>query len=119
MSEESRTNPYSATGNVGNSPMQQRTAPSARWLAVPFIALGGAVLAAVATFILLEGFMLAGDLSFRVAIGSAFIALIVGGVFGLIIGIGYARRTSSLMLISLDRRSSLNAGLALLARPDR
>ena len=37
--------------------------------------------------------MLAGDLAFRVAIGFALIALLVGGVLGLIVGIGFARGT--------------------------
>jgi hypothetical protein len=93
MPEESQPNPYKATGNAGGPPMEHRAEPSARWLAVPFFAIGCAVLAAVGTFVFVELFMSAGDFTEIIAVGFASIALIVGGVIGSIAGVGFARGT--------------------------
>ena len=93
MREESQQNPYEATRNVGNSPTERPTAPSARWLAVPFIAIGGGVLTAIATFIFVEVFMSAGDFTEMIAVGFAFVGLFVGAVIGSIAGVGFARGT--------------------------
>ena len=48
---------------------------------------------AIATFIFVESFSSGGDVSEMIAVGFAFIASIVGGVIGLIVGVGFARGT--------------------------
>ena len=93
MAEESRPNPYEASSRSGDLPTRRGSDPSARWVAVPFFTFGGAVIAAVATFVSVELFMSAGDFTEMIAAGFAFIALVVGGAAGLIAGIGFARGT--------------------------
>lgn len=93
MPEESRPNPYEATSDAGILPPERHAAPSARWLSVPFFMLGGAVLTAIATFIFVEVFMSAGGFSEMIAVGYAFIGMIVGGVIGVVVGVRVARGT--------------------------
>lgn len=93
MTKEALTNPYEAAKSVGSAPAKKPRRPTARWLAVPFFAIGGGMFAAVATFIVVEVFSSGGDFAEMIAIGFAFIALVVGGLLGSIVGVGFARGT--------------------------
>lgn len=92
MTKESRPNPYEPTSHVGDAPNERRRIPTARWLAVPVFAIGGAVLAAVAAFVLVQATVF-GDFTQMIAVSFALIALLVGGVLGSIFGVGFARGT--------------------------
>jgi len=93
MPEESRQNPYEAKINAGNPPPARRTAPYTRWLSVPFFALAGGVLSAIATIIFVEVSMSAGEFTEMIAVGFAFVGVIVGSVIGAVVGVGFARGT--------------------------
>ena len=82
MSEDLRTNPYVAAGDVAVSQLRRRVMSTARWLALPFFTLGGAIVAAVATFVVAIAVMSAGDVTVVIAGGFSFTALIIGGIAG-------------------------------------
>lgn len=90
MPEELPQNPYEATGNADKPPQERRWAHSARWIFVPIFMLSGSVLTAIAAFIFVEVIEPSGDFTEMIALGYAFIGMIVGGVIGAVVGIAFA-----------------------------
>jgi len=91
MSEDLRSNPYLSASDAAVSQLRRRATSTARWLAIPFFTLGGAVVAAVATFVVAIAVMSAGDVTVVIAGGFAFTALIIGGIAGWSAGVDFAR----------------------------